>query len=454
MNLLYIYLDYKVNGKDHYEYIDSITNNTYHLYWTGKQWVIHTDINKNRHINNAIAYTKDIKDITDNTLINTYVWYVKNNNTYDTISASIKLFNERYSDYNNQNNDQISLKHSNNDVILGIPRILLPYYLVFMLDSMATGLAMPLLPFYVMELKANALQLSLVISSNYIAQMIGCIFMGKISDLYGRRTVLVSCLSASSLSYYCISRATTVKGVALARIISGSFGGLLPIMQSAVADSTTSQDRPKYLGRIMATFGLGFVLGPALSAIMSHRFSPRQKIKYAGLLPLLGLIISILFAKETKKDTIGYFARSKAIYSKGKTLPIVTKNKEKKTIPISKEVLLLILNGFLIMFAFGTETIYAVFIKDIFGYGESKLSALLAINGLLMGLFQVFCIKPMINLLGKHVTLAIGNILLGLGMLGLAMIRSKALHFILFGCHIIGYSILTDTILVSLLSYI
>eukprot|EP01037_Dinobryon_pediforme_P043376 gene43376-54363_t len=62
------------------------------------------------------------------------------------------------------------------------------------------------------------------------------------------------------------------------------------------------------------------------------------------------------------------------------------------------------------MFAFATETIYAMFIKDSFGYGESTLSTIFAINGLFIGLFQVFFIKPVISMIGKHATLALGNV--------------------------------------------
>jgi Na+/melibiose symporter-like transporter len=119
--------------------------------------------------------------------------------------------------------------------------------------------------------------------------------------------------------------------------------------------------------------------------------------------------------------------------------------------PLKSEVVFLVLNGFLNMYAFGTETIYAMFIKDTFGYGEKALSGLFALNGLVMGVFQVFAIKPLINLIGKHATLALGNLLLGAGMLGLALIRAKAKHFFFFAVHILGYSI-ADTALVSLVS--
>ena len=113
--------------------------------------------------------------------------------------------------------------------------------------------------------------------------------------------------------------------------------------------------------------------------------------------------------------------------------------------------MLLVLNGFLMMYAFATETIYAMFMKDSFGYGERALSTLFAMNGFLIGIFQVFFIKTMIGMLGKHATLAIGNFLLAAGMVGVALVRNEPVHFFLFAAHIVGYSI-ADTALASLIS--
>eukprot|EP01032_Pedospumella_encystans_P026045 gene26045-29419_t len=166
-------------------------------------------------------------------------------------------------------NDNVLAKMTDNSQcnqkeLLGVPTTMLPYYVAFMDDSVAVGLVMPLLPFYLMELGASALQLSLVVSANYVAQMAGVLVMGKVSDQYGRRFVMLACLAASSLSYFCVSCAESLPAVALARVISGALGGLMPVVQSAVADATALSERPKFLGRISATFGLGFALGPAL----------------------------------------------------------------------------------------------------------------------------------------------------------------------------------------------
>jgi MFS family permease len=341
--------------------------------------------------------------------------------------------------------------------ILGIPISLMPYYVAFMLDAIAIGLVMPVLPFTIIELGASALQLSLVVSANYIAQSLGVILMGRISDYYGRKIVMLVCLGASAASYVSLSNSYSLLGIALSRIISGSFGGLLPVMQSAVADVASPIDRPKYLGRIVAVFGLGFVIGPAFSSLMSS-YRTRQKILVAAALPFIGWLIIYFFGRETKQVFITQSTAMAAssVHSTPKVCKLPTTSKTGRPTShspqaVSFDVMLLVINGFCIMYAFATETIYAMFMKDIFGYGEDSLSLLFASNGVFIGIFQVFFIKPLIVRLGKHATLAFGSMLLSIGMCGFALIRHQVIHFVLFTIHIIGYSI-ADTTLASLIS--
>ena len=129
----------------------------------------------------------------------------------------------------------------------------------------------------------------------------------------------------------------------------------------------------------------------------------------------------------------------------------MTVDKKTDSVPIDSSVMLLVLNGFLCMYAFSTESIYAIFLKDSYDYGESVLSALLACTGGIIGFIQIFCIRSLVDAIGKHATLGFGNTLLALGMLGVAFVRQQHLHFILFAIHIIGFS-LADTALACLIS--
>ena len=120
-------------------------------------------------------------------------------------------------------------------------------------------------------------------------------------------------------------------------------------------------------------------------------------------------------------------------------------------VKVRAEVVLLVLSGFLGMFAFSTESIYAVFAKDCFGFEEQALSALLAGTGLFIGLFQVFLIRPLIGIVGKYSTLLCGNFVLTLGMLGIGLVRTPlALHIVMFVAHVVGFAV-ADTALTSLI---
>lgn len=345
--------------------------------------------------------------------------------------------------------------------VLGIPRILAPYYLAFLLDGIALGLVMPLLPYFVMKMGANAFDLSIVVSINYLIQSVGCILMGKFSDAYGRRIAMSICLSASCMTYILLHRATSLPGVILARMVAASMGGLLPIIQSTVADAIDVDDRPKYLGRIMATLGLGLVLGPTINACLPA-FSTESKILLASFLPATSLLIILFYARETKRvSSLTSTTASAAAHAllPPKSPPRFSALKPLKETPSSSslspiafDIIILVINSFAIMYAFATETIYAMFMKDLFGYhGDRALSTVFAVSGILIGIFQVFFIKSTINMLGKHATLVCGNAILSLGMIGVGMIRHRGFHFAMFGLHVVGYSI-ADTALASLIT--
>ncbi len=99
--------------------------------------------------------------------------------------------------------DKQNVVESSSQENIGIAKQLVPLYVSFLLDSVAIGVIAPILPFYIMESMekpCNSMQLSIVMSSTYMAQTVGCMVMGMVSDRYGRKPVLSACLAASALS--------------------------------------------------------------------------------------------------------------------------------------------------------------------------------------------------------------------------------------------------------------
>lgn len=52
-----------------------------------------------------------------------------------------------------------------------------------------------------------------------------------------------------------------------------------------------------------------------------------------------------------------------------------------------------------------------------------------ALNGLAVGALQLFGMRHLVRLLGKHVMLILGNVLLAMGMVGMALSRQPVIHF-------------------------
>ena len=102
--------------------------------------------------------------------------------------------------------------------------------------------------------------------------------------------MLLLSIFASSLSFLLCGLAKTLPMVIIARGFSGLTGGSISVAQAYVADVTTVEERPKYLGLIGATIGIAFTFGPGIGAgesvllmtwyihgiILTRRFAPRR----------------------------------------------------------------------------------------------------------------------------------------------------------------------------------
>ena len=209
----YIKTDWTLNGRPHYEKVVSgdVRGEKLHLYYSGSQWIIHFDTDPSRNFDNMIAYAKvrisDPRKTSKNWQVKIGKIYVSSPNILTSSSGDIL-------------HEDVKKQSIAMNEFLGVPMRLVPLFFAFMLDGVAVGLVMPLMPFYIMELGANAFQLSLVISVTYVAQMIGCILVGQLNDQYGRRPHALACLSTSCISIFLASKVTTLEGIAFSRFLS------------------------------------------------------------------------------------------------------------------------------------------------------------------------------------------------------------------------------------------
>src|SRR5437879_893586 len=173
-------------------------------------------------------------------------------------------------------------------------------FITVFIDLVGFGIVIPVLPFYAEGTKfgANPRQIGLLFASYSVMQLIFAPVLGRLSDRYGRRPVLLFSLLGTCAGFLILGFATTLWMLFLGRIIDGISGGNISTAQAYIADVTTEENRAKGMGLIGAAFGLGFVFGPDIGGILS-RWGIIVSVLFAGSLAFANAILLYFTLPET-----------------------------------------------------------------------------------------------------------------------------------------------------------
>jgi DHA1 family tetracycline resistance protein-like MFS transporter len=147
---------------------------------------------------------------------------------------------------------------------------LLPIFLIVLVDILGLTIMLPLLPFYAEHLGASAVVIGLLTSSYAFCQLIAGPILGKLSDSMGRKPLLIVSQIGTFIGFLILAASTNLWLVFLSRIIDGLTAGNLSLAQAYIADVTEPEDRAKSFGVIGIAFGIGFLIGPAVSGYLSQ----------------------------------------------------------------------------------------------------------------------------------------------------------------------------------------
>ncbi len=170
--------------------------------------------------------------------------------------------------------------------------------LIAFANSLSFTILIPILYLYGRQFGLNDFQTSLLFSTYAIAQFFATPVIGKLSDRFGRKPLLIISLAGTVIANFLAGTATTVVILFLARFLDGITGGNASVAQAVISDVTTPETRAKGFGIYGATFGLGFVLGPAIS-LLAQQISLGAGFLVSSAIAFIALIITIFFLPET-----------------------------------------------------------------------------------------------------------------------------------------------------------
>ncbi|MEO7085999.1 MAG: MFS transporter [Gemmatimonadaceae bacterium] len=159
-------------------------------------------------------------------------------------------------------------------------------------DMVGALMIIPLLPFYAKSFGASGFMVGLLVSSFSLAQLISAPMWGRFSDRYGRRPALIVGLAASAIAYVIFAYSGSLWLLFLSRLVQGSGGGTVSVIQAYVADALKPEDRAKGLGWLSAATNAGVALGPVFGSYMLSVFGEHGP----GLAATALCIVNIGFA--------------------------------------------------------------------------------------------------------------------------------------------------------------
>jgi MFS transporter, DHA1 family, tetracycline resistance protein len=178
---------------------------------------------------------------------------------------------------------------------------LLPIFLTVFVDVLGLTLILPLLPYYAKDYGGTDLQAGLLTSVYAAAMFVSGPMLGRISDRVGRKPVLLVSQFGTLVGWLILAAATNLEMLFVGRIIAGLTAGNLSIAQAYISDVTKPDaERTQAFGFFGMAFGMGFLLGPGITALLTSALSdhPDKLFKYkpptlaAAGLSLLAIVLT------------------------------------------------------------------------------------------------------------------------------------------------------------------
>ena len=291
-------------------------------------------------------------------------------------------------------------------------RPLVVIFLTIFVNLVGFGIIIPLLPFYAETFGASPLVVGLLFAVFSLCQLVAAPILGDLSDRYGRRPILIVSLIGTVISFVMLALAQSITMLFVARIVDGLSGGNIATARAYVADVTEPKDRARAYGLIGAAFGLGFILGPAISAVLAP-VSYTAPIWAAAAITLVATAMAWFWLPETVH-------RAHA----GTGMPF--RNIAAMMVrPALRRVLLM---DFAYWFAFAMfQTTFALFVAARFGFDAPRTALYFAAFAMLGAFVQGVMIRSIVQRLGDKGTFMLGLVCAASGLVAATLTHSVGL---------------------------
>ena len=178
--------------------------------------------------------------------------------------------------------------------------------IVLFLIGLVYGSLIAFLPLYVRELDL-AFNVGLFYTVVAIASFTIRIFIGRISDNYGRGILITCSIVCYIISMILLAKADSAEMLLLTGVVQGSGAGiLLPTMVALISDRSYNNERGKVFALCLGGFDVGMALaGPVLGFFETY-ISYRGVYSIAAVLATIALVVFLTRCNKDVAHSLGF----------------------------------------------------------------------------------------------------------------------------------------------------
>lgn len=301
---------------------------------------------------------------------------------------------------------------------------------VVIVDLIGFGIVMPALPFWAREFGADAATLGLLMSSYAVAQFVCAPLWGRLSDRVGRRPVLLGTIAGTAAAMLAVGLAPSLAWLFAARFAAGAFAANVSVASAYISDATVPEERTRWMGMLGASFGVGFVLGPAIGGLLQP-FGHAVPMLVAAGLAAVNWLFALARLREPERHATGAPAA-------GGRFGVLRD-------PVVRRITLA--NLIFSLAVTQLETLFAFFMMDRFAWDMRGVGFLLAGMAVVMGGIQGGGMKALSARFPERSLVVGGVLLLAVGFGGVPLPGSVPLLMLPLGLAAVGRAIAQPALL-------
>jgi len=172
------------------------------------------------------------------------------------------------------------------------------------IDIIGLAMVIPILPYYAESFGADAAQLGILYSAFSASEFVGNLLMGTLSDIFGRRVLIIISLFGSFSGYLFHGLCRNYNYLLAARIYTGFFSYSLTMAWAYISEVVPGPEQPKYMANLGAAIGMTFTICPTIGGVITAAAQNDYSVSYyaAAAVAGLGMLFAICNLKEPEEE--------------------------------------------------------------------------------------------------------------------------------------------------------